>query len=89
MALLGSVPVWLWFVWLLLVFASAMVLTPRQPQAPGAALARALRGVALLLLGAALLLVRADTALLTTLLAALGGALYGNASRARRSGGSD
>lgn len=82
--LLARVPLWLWLVWVALVFVTAIVLAPRRTRAPSGRAKRLQRIGGQVLLGVAIVIVRADTALVATLLAALGGAVYGNASSAER-----
>lgn len=79
-AFLTGLPVWAWLVWVAMVFLSAIVIAPRRRTAPPPRTKRLMQIGGQILLGAGMVIVRAETAAVATLLAALGGAIYGNAS---------
>lgn len=90
-AWLTNIPLWLWLVWVVLVWLAAVVIAPRRRGVPSPRNQRLLRIAGQVLLGAAMFTIRAETAAVATLLAALGGAVYGNASgeTPRRGGAAD
>ena len=83
-AVLAGLPLWLWLLWIALVFVTAIVLAPRRERVPSGTAKRLQRIGGQVLLGVAIVQVRADTALVATVLAALGGAVYGNAAGTQR-----
>jgi hypothetical protein len=83
-AFLTGLPVWVWLVWVALIFLTAIVVAPRRRTAPQPRRKRLMQISGQVLLGAAMVIVRAETAPIATLLAALGGAIYGNASGSER-----
>ena len=87
-AFLNSIPLWLWFAWILVAFMSgnfAAFRGWRQPQMPPGR-RRIVRIVAIVLLVVALLIVGPITALPATILAVVGGILNGRTAPARPPG---